>query len=60
LVGKLEGKNHLEVLGVDGRILKYTLNNRMGGVSQKTDKWWALANTVMNCWYPYKAGNLVT
>jgi len=50
----------LEVLGIDERILKYTLNNRMGGVSQKTDKWWALANTVMNCWVPYKAGNLVT
>lgn len=30
LVGKLEEKNHLEVLGVGGRILKYTLNNRMG------------------------------
>jgi hypothetical protein len=27
LVGKLEGKNHLEDLGVDGRILRWIFTN---------------------------------
>jgi hypothetical protein len=53
LVGKPEGKNHLEDQGVDGRIgSKWTLGRLIGGewihLAQERDLWRALVNVVMN------------
>jgi hypothetical protein len=54
LVGNLEGKDQLEDLDVDGRlILRWTTK---GGyelvniihVAQDRDRWWAFVNTVVN------------
>jgi hypothetical protein len=53
-VGKLEGRNHLEDLGIDGRIiLKCIFENWDEGLDwidlvQDRDRWWALVNKVMN------------
>ena len=53
LVGKTEEKNHLEDLGVDGRMsLKWTLKNWDRGMewidlTQDRDKWRAVVNAVM-------------
>jgi hypothetical protein len=44
LVGKFEGKKHLEDVNVNGRIiLKWNLN-----LSQDRDQWRALVNKVIN------------
>jgi hypothetical protein len=55
LVGKPDGKNHLEDPGIDGRILlKWILKSwGCGGmdwvpVAQDRGRWWALVNVVMN------------
>jgi hypothetical protein len=54
LVGKLEGKNHLEDQGVDGRMgSQWILGRLAGGVqwiqmAQDRGRWRALVNTVMN------------
>jgi hypothetical protein len=54
LVGKPEGKNHLEDQSVDGRIgSKWTLGRLVGGVecihlAQDRDRWRAVVNAVMN------------
>jgi hypothetical protein len=54
LVGKPEGKNHLEDQGVDGRMgSKWTLGRVVGGVewihlAQDRDRWRAVVNAVMN------------
>jgi hypothetical protein len=55
LVGKPEGKNHLEDQGVDGRMgSKWTLERLVGGVwswihlAQGRDCWRAVVNAVMN------------
>jgi hypothetical protein len=58
LVGKPEGRNHLEDPGVDGRIrLKGILENWDGGMdwidlAQDRKKWRAVVNTVMNIRVP--------
>jgi hypothetical protein len=54
LVGKPEGKNHLEDLGVDGRItLKWTFKKWDGGMewidlAQERNRWRAVMNAVMD------------
>jgi hypothetical protein len=54
LVGKPEGKNHLEDLGVEGKIIiKYIFKKWDGGVywihlAQNSDKWWASLKRVIN------------
>jgi hypothetical protein len=54
LVGKPEGKNHLEDQGVDGRMgSQWILGRLAGGVqwiqlAQDRGRWPALVNTVMN------------
>jgi hypothetical protein len=59
LVGKPEGRNHLEDPGVDGRIiLKWTCERLDGGgmdwinLAQDRDRWRALVNAVMNLRVP--------
>jgi hypothetical protein len=54
LVGKTEGKDHLEDQAVDGRMVsKWTLGRLVGGVewiqlAQGRDHWRAFVNAVMN------------
>jgi hypothetical protein len=54
LVGKTEGKNHLEDQGVDGTMgSRWTLGRFVGGVewihlAQDRDRWWSVVNAVMN------------
>jgi hypothetical protein len=55
LVGRPEGRNHLEYPGVDARIiLKWIFKKWDGGgmdwsdMAQDSDRWWALVNAVMN------------
>ena len=61
-----EGKNHLEDLAIDGRIiLKMDLQEiGRGGnwidVAQNRDRWRAFVKTVMNPPIPYNAGNFLT
>jgi hypothetical protein len=57
LVGKPEGQNNVEDLGVDVRIiLKRIFKKSVGsGVDsidlvQDGDQWWDVLNTVMNIW----------
>jgi hypothetical protein len=55
-VGKPEGRDHLKVSGVSGRIiLKWILEEWDGGtdwidVAQDRDRWWAVVYAVMNLW----------
>jgi len=51
--GKPDEKDHLEDLGVNGKILKFSFNQRNRGMgwidlAQNTDRWRALANTITN------------
>jgi hypothetical protein len=54
LWGNLRARDHLEVLGVDGRIiLKWIFKKWGGGIdlidpAQDRDRWWALVSAVMN------------
>jgi hypothetical protein len=58
LVGKPEGRNHLEDPGVDGRIILKWIFGRLGGVvdwidvAQDRDRWRALVYTVMDLRVP--------
>jgi hypothetical protein len=58
LVGKREGKNQLEDLSVNGRIiLRWIFRKWDGGMdwielAQSRDRWWALVNTVMQLRVP--------
>ena len=53
-MGNLNKRDHLEDLGVDGRIyLKGNLRNRIVGVDwidvdEDKDRWWAVVKTVVN------------
>jgi hypothetical protein len=56
--GDLRERDHLQDLGIDGRIiLKWISNVGMGSVdwidmAQDRDRWQALVNTGMNLWVP--------
>jgi hypothetical protein len=56
LVGKLEGKNHLEDQGIDGKTVRTDLMKRGWEVvdwlhlAQDKEQWWAVVTTVMNLW----------
>jgi len=58
LVGKSEGKNHLEDPGIDSRIIlkwffrKWDVVTYRISLAQDRDKWRALVNAVMNLWVP--------
>jgi hypothetical protein len=58
----LKGRDHLEDLGVDGKIiLQWKCRGcELDSSAQDGDRWQALVNTVMNLWVPYKAGNFLT
>jgi hypothetical protein len=49
--GNLRQRDHLEDLGIDGRILKRTENKY---------NWRDLVNMLMNLGVPYNAGNFLT
>jgi hypothetical protein len=57
LVGNLKVRDHLEDLGVDGKILNQILKEMRweGWIYLAYDKikWWALENMVMNLHVPY-------
>jgi len=65
LVGKLEGKNHLEDPGVDGMIiLSWIFRKREGGMdwidlTQYRDRWRALVNAVLNLGGSIKGGEFL-
>jgi hypothetical protein len=59
MLGRPEGKNHLEYLGIDGRInVKMDLQGvgwrgmDVIGLTEDRDKWWAVVNAVMNLRVP--------
>jgi hypothetical protein len=60
----LKGKNHVEDLGINGRIILELIVRKWGGggvdcihLAQGRDHWQALVNTAMNFSVPYKAGD---
>jgi hypothetical protein len=66
LVRRAQGKNHLENLGVDGRIILTWILNKLFGeayridLAQDRNRWRALVNTIMNLRFPQNAGNFLT
>jgi hypothetical protein len=63
LVGKLEGRNHLEDLDIDGRIIFKWIKYRYGvGVDwiNLIDRWRTLVTAVMNLRALLKAGNWIS
>jgi hypothetical protein len=62
----LKGREHLEDLGVDGRIILTDLKEagyqELDWINSARDRkqWRALVETVMNIWILYKAGNFLT
>ena len=55
--GDLSERDHLEDLGMDGRILKWIFNEQDGGMdwvdlSKGRDRWSALVNEVLRFWGP--------
>jgi len=62
----LRERDHLEDLGVDGRIiLKLIFKNGLGGMdwidlAQERDRWRAVLKAVMHLWVPHNAGNFLT
>lgn len=59
LIGKPDGKNHLEDLSVEGRIILKLLFNWIH-LSRDIDKWLGVLGTAMNLRGPYGAGDLLT
>jgi len=64
--GRLKEGDHLEDLGIEGRIiLKLILKNTMWimhwiDLTQDRVKWQAVVNVVMNLWVPLNARNFLT
>ena len=64
--GRLKEGDHLEDLGLEGRIiLKLILKNTMWimhwiDLTQDRVKWQAVVNVVMNLWVPLNARNFLT
>jgi hypothetical protein len=58
LVGRPEGRNCLEDLGVDGWIILKLIFKRWNegmawmDLTQHRDRWQAVVNAVMNFWFP--------
>jgi len=58
LVGKPEGKSHLEDPGVDGSIILKWIFNKWDGsmdwinLAQNRDRWWVFVNAVMHLRVP--------
>jgi hypothetical protein len=53
----LKGRDHLEDLGVDGRIIFEWILRKYGGrmeldAAQDRDQWWDLVKSVMNLRFP--------
>ena len=59
LVGDLRERDHLEVLGIDWRIIlkwifmKWDRDMEWNDMAQKRERWLALVNVVMNIRFPY-------
>jgi len=66
LVGKYEGRDHLEGPCEHGRIiLRWIFRKWDGGMdwidmAQERHRWWALVNAAMNLKVPQNAGNFLT
>jgi hypothetical protein len=64
--GNLRERDHLEDLGVDGRIILRWIFRKWGGdmdwidLDQDRDRWRALVNAVMKFHVPYNEGNFLT
>jgi hypothetical protein len=65
-LGNLEGGDHSEELGIDGKIniRMYLRETEWKGVdwmhrAQAGDQWRALVSTIMKLWVPYKAGSFL-
>jgi len=61
----LEDTHHLEYLGTDGKIiLRWIFKKLRDGTAlihqaQQGEKWWTLANTVLELWVPQNKGNFL-
>jgi len=67
LLGRPEGKNHLEFPALDGRIILKRILKKwyVGGMDwidldHYKDRWRTLVNAVMNIRVPYNAGTLLS
>jgi hypothetical protein len=58
LIGKPDGKSHLQDEGIDGRIIlkgifhKWDESKGWIGLAQYMDRWWAIVTAVMNIRVP--------
>jgi hypothetical protein len=63
--GDLRKRDHLQNLGLDGRIILKCIYKKWNGgmdqiyLAQNSDRWWALVNAVMNFRIPQNAGNFL-
>jgi hypothetical protein len=64
LVGRPEGRDHLEDLCIGGRIILKRIFWGAGmdwiDLAQDREKWWALLTEIMNLWVPQHVENFLT